>query len=137
MQSSNPAVITFTDARLISIEAMTSETFDIWFNLFITGIDTNSVISSDNAYKSINDMLQANQFHNRYMTSWKAEFSNLDENYILRNSPVSLNNVTCFCPSGESNCTKIYIYYDSIGNSNVFPGKHFIQAVSYAFIIVH
>ncbi|CAF1444282.1 unnamed protein product, partial [Rotaria sordida] len=67
-------------------------------------------------------MLQANQFHNQYMTSWKIEFSNLDENYILRNSPVSLNNGTCFCPSGKSNCTKIPIYYDSIGSSNIFPG---------------
>ncbi|CAF3820021.1 unnamed protein product [Rotaria sp. Silwood1] len=95
------------------------------------------IANTNNAYKSINGMLQANQFHNRYMTSWKTEFSNLDENYILRNSPVSLNNGTCFCPSGESNCTKIPIYYDSTGNSNVFPGKHFNQAVSYCFIIVH
>ncbi|CAF3978032.1 unnamed protein product [Rotaria sordida] len=37
-------------------------------------------------------------------------------------NPVSLNNGTCFCPSGKSNCTKIPIYYDSIGSSNIFPG---------------
>ncbi|CAF5023836.1 unnamed protein product, partial [Rotaria sp. Silwood1] len=67
-------------------------------------------------------MLQANQFHNRYMTSWKTEFSSFDENYILRNSPVSFNNGTCSCPSGQSNCTKIPIYYDSMGYPYVFPG---------------
>ncbi|CAF4245094.1 unnamed protein product [Rotaria sp. Silwood2] len=122
MQSSFQVLSTFTDTRLISIEAMTSETLDVWLNLSITWIDKSSVISSDKAYKFVTDMLQANQFHNRYMTSWKTEFSNLAENYILRNSPVSLNNGTCFCPSGESNCTKIPIYYDSTSNSNVFPG---------------
>ncbi|CAF4035310.1 unnamed protein product [Rotaria sordida] len=45
-----------------------------------------------------------------------------NENYILRNSPVSLNNGTCFCPSGKSNCAKILTYYDSISSSNVFSG---------------
>ncbi|CAF3070335.1 unnamed protein product [Rotaria sp. Silwood2] len=110
------------DARLVSVEAMTSETFNVWFSLFITQIDKSSMISSVDAYKLISDILQANQFHNRYMTSWKTEFSSFDENYILRNSPVILNNGTCSCPSGQSNCTEILIYYDWMGSPHVFPG---------------
>ncbi|CAF4267959.1 unnamed protein product [Rotaria sp. Silwood2] len=106
---------------LVSVEAMTLETFNVSFNSFFTGRDRNSLISPDNAFKFVCDMLQANQFQNRYMTSWKAEYSSLEENYILRSSPVSLNNGMCFCPSGKSNCTKIPIYYDQTGNSSVFP----------------
>ncbi|CAF3572702.1 unnamed protein product [Rotaria sp. Silwood1] len=120
--TSQAASATLINAGLTSVEALTSETFYVLFNSFINGIDKNSVISGDNIYKSISDILQANQFHNQYMTSWRIEFSNADESYILRNTPISLNNGNCYCPSGKSNCTKTVIYYNSISNSNVLPG---------------
>ncbi|CAF2856611.1 unnamed protein product [Rotaria sp. Silwood2] len=130
------ALYTLNDANLISFEAMTSKALDIWLNSFTIGIDKKSVILSDNVYKWVSDILQANQFHNQYMTSWSTEFSNFDENYILRNNPVLLSNGACLCPSGVSNCTKIPIYYNSTNNSNVLPGKRFNQAFSYASIIL-
>ncbi|CAF3864060.1 unnamed protein product, partial [Rotaria sordida] len=78
-------------------------------------------ISSNHAFGWISAMLQANQFQNQYMTSWKTEFSSLEENYILRMRPISLMNSSCFCASGKSNCTKTRVFYDENGESTILP----------------
>ena len=68
------------------------------------------------------------------MTSWKTQFTGVDENYILRSSPVSLNGGDCFCASGKSNCTKTPIFYDSNGTAIIFPGNFFYEVILQDFM---
>ncbi|CAF1229908.1 unnamed protein product, partial [Rotaria sordida] len=79
------------------------------------------LIFAKHALGWVSDILQANQFQNQYMTSWKTEFSSLEENYILRMHPISSMNGSCFCASGKSNCTKTPVFYDENGESTILP----------------
>ncbi|CAF4380514.1 unnamed protein product [Rotaria sp. Silwood2] len=104
------------------MEAMTLQTFDALLNTSIPGELMRPIVSLDHIYDWISDLLQANQFQNQQMTNWKMKFSSLEENYILRTSPVSLMNGTCYCASGMSKCTETPIFYDQNGESTILPG---------------
>ncbi|CAF2706826.1 unnamed protein product [Rotaria sp. Silwood2] len=110
--------------NLISLEPMTVQTFNTLVEMSITEIHQHNLIIANHVIDWISDMLQANQFQNQYMTSWKTEFSSLEENYILRMQPVSFMNNSCFCGSGKSNCTKTPVFYDDTGESTILPGKY-------------
>ncbi|CAF4375952.1 unnamed protein product, partial [Rotaria sp. Silwood2] len=107
--------------NLISLEPMTVQTFNTLVEMSITEIHQHNLIIANHVIDWISDMLQANQFQNQYMTSWKTEFSSLEENYILRMQPVSFMNNSCFCGSGKSNCTKTPVFYDDTGESTILP----------------
>ena len=140
MQCSNVVIsfqknlVNINQTSLVSTQAMNLETFEKSVNTSMSGMVAYNLATLDRVSQSIFDMVQANQFQNQYMTSWKTQFTGVDENYILRSSPVSLNGGDCFCASGKSSCTKTPIFYDFNGTAIILPGRFFYEVILQDFM---
>ena len=109
---------------LITIETISEQAFDALINLAINRFIRSPMNEFYQIQMSMVDMLQANQFRNQYMTTWRTEFSSSNENDMLRNLLTSFADGTCTCAAAMWNCTRSLVVQDSNGNLFIFTGSH-------------
>lgn len=108
---------------LVTTDAIFQRVLKALIDGTIIRVSQSSLIESSHFYTSMVDMFQANQFQSQFMSTWKTEFSSSNESFVLRTKPVSLNNRTCFCAGGASNCTRPLFVHNSDGDQISFPSS--------------
>ncbi|CAF1327145.1 unnamed protein product, partial [Rotaria sordida] len=101
-QTVTNAAHTFASKTFVSVEAITSKSFEIQVASSLNTFIQQTPLTFLHTLQFIRDAFRSNQLQNMFMTTWEIAFTTAAENYIVATIPRSYNNGTCLCATSLS-----------------------------------
>ncbi len=104
----------FYNRELITVETLTNSTFEIKIKSFIFNFIRQTKSDYRRIFSFIINSFRVNQLLNLFTKNWKIDFTNENENYLIKTIPHRFSSSNCTCAI-QSNCSEPLIDNIRIG----------------------